>query len=73
MKIILPAYDVPPIVDGKWDATWYEKLKLLTDLVNELDARGVLDMPDVDNSTPITNTQVLIYNSTSKKLTPGAN
>lgn len=35
--------------------------------------RGVLDTPDVDNSTPITNGQVLIYNSTSKKLTPGAN
>lgn len=38
-----------------------------------LGARGVLDLPDVDNSTPITNTQVLIYDSTAKKLKPGAN
>lgn len=39
-----------------------------------LDARGVLDAPDVDNATtPITNNQVLVYNSTSKKLVPGAN
>lgn len=43
------------------------------DYFSYLDARGVLDAPDVDNSTPITNGQVLIYNSTTKKLTPGAN
>ena len=55
---------------------------LLGDVGNRGDARdrfaflfrrGVLDMPDVDNSTPITNGQVLVYNSTSKTLKPGAN
>lgn len=35
--------------------------------------RGVLDAPDVDNSTPITNAQVLVYDGTAKKLKPGAN
>lgn len=38
-----------------------------------LGARGVLDATDVDNSTPITNGQVLVYDSTAKKLKPGAN
>ncbi|BBB99398.1 hypothetical protein [Bradyrhizobium elkanii] len=38
-----------------------------------LGARGVLDAPDVDNSTPITNGQVLVYDGTAKKLKPGAN
>lgn len=38
-----------------------------------LGARGVLNMPDVDNSTPITNTQVLIYNAAAGKFKPGAN
>ena len=38
-----------------------------------LAARGVLDAPDVDNSTPITNAQVLVYDGTAKKLKPGAN
>jgi len=34
---------------------------------------GVLGQPDVDNSTPITNTQVLIFNSAAGKFKPGAN
>jgi len=43
------------------------------DFFGYLEARGVLDAPDVDNSTPITNGQVLVYDSTAKKLKPGAN
>jgi hypothetical protein len=38
-----------------------------------LGRRGVLESPDVDNSTPITNGQVLVYDSTALKLKPGAN
>lgn len=38
-----------------------------------LGRRGVLDLPDVDNSIPITNGQVLVYDSTALKLKPGAN
>jgi hypothetical protein len=34
---------------------------------------GVLGQPDVDNSTPIINTQVLIFNAASGKFKPGAN
>lgn len=43
------------------------------DFLGYLESRGVLDLPDVDNSTPIADTQVLIYNAISKKLKPGAN
>ncbi|MGX1418315.1 hypothetical protein [Bradyrhizobium elkanii] len=43
------------------------------DFLGYLESRGVLDAPDVDNSTPITNGQVLVYDSTAKKLKPGAN
>lgn len=45
---------------------WYE-------FFSNLLRRGVLDMPDVDNSTAITNGQVLVYDGTSKKLKGGAN
>lgn len=43
------------------------------DYLGYLDRRGVLDLSDVDNSTPITNTQVLIFNSAAGKFKPGAN
>ena len=60
--------DIPAIdpKTGKWTADWY-------DLLKGLERLGVLDMADVDNSTPITNTQVLVYDGTAKKLKPGAN
>lgn len=66
-KAILPAIDEPIVLSGGLcNPNWYA---FFTDLMK----RGVLDMPDVDNSTPITNTQVLIYDGTAKKLKPGAN
>lgn len=53
--------------DGKTvSQAWY-------DFFAYLEARGVLDAPDVDNSTAITNGQVLIFNSTAGKLKPGTN
>lgn len=67
MKIVLPGYDVPlALQTGVINPVWYE-------FFNNLMKRGVLDMPDVDNSTPITNAQVLVYDSTAKKLKPGSN
>lgn len=63
-KFEAPGQNVPiQRPDGSIDPVWYEFLT----------KRGVLDMPDVNNSTPITNGQVLVYNGTSRKLTPGAN
>lgn len=69
MKIVpKPGRDVPVLgVDGRsisdaWDAFF-----------SFLERRGVLDATDVDNSTPITNGQVLVYDSVAKKLKPGAN
>ncbi len=43
------------------------------DFYGYLEARGVLDAPDVDNSTAITNGQVLIFNTAAGKLKPGTN
>ncbi|MGJ5022334.1 hypothetical protein [Bradyrhizobium oligotrophicum] len=66
-KAVLPAPDEPVVIGaGLCNPIWYA---FFTDLLR----RGVLDMPDVDNSTPITNTQVLVYDGTTKKLKPGAN
>lgn len=66
-KAILPGADVPLVIGGGlMNPTWYA---FFSDLLR----RGVLDMPDVDNSTPITNTQVLVWNSTASKFKPGAN
>lgn len=67
MKVVLPAQDEPLVLSGGVvNPIWYA---FFTAIVK----RGVLDMPDVDNSTAITNTQVLVYDSTAKKLKPGAN
>lgn len=69
-KIELPGHDVPLMLsDGLPNPDWYVKLKAMADAING----GVLGAIDVDNSTPITNGQVLVYNSTAKKLKPGAN
>ncbi|WP_425909034.1 hypothetical protein [Nitrobacter sp. TKz-YC02] len=65
MKIKPPGQDVPiQLADGSMEPLWYAFLT---------QKRNVLEADDVDNSTPITNGQALIYNSTTKKLTPGAN
>lgn len=67
MKVVLPAQDEPLVLSGGVvNPIWYVFFQNLV-------KRGVLDMSDVDNSTPITNGQVLVYDSTAKKLTPGAN
>lgn len=67
MKVVLPAHNEPLVIDGGLiNPIWYE-------FFNNLMRRGVLDMPDVNNSTPITNGQVLVFNGTTRKLTPGAN
>ena len=67
MKVVLPAQDEPIVLSGGVvNPTWYLFFQSLV-------KRGVLDMPDVDNSTAITNGQVLVWNSTAKKLKPGSN
>lgn len=67
MKVILPAHNEPiTMADGSINPTWYA-------FFSNLLRRGVLDLPDVDNSTPITNGQVLVYDGSSGKLKPGAN
>lgn len=67
MKVVLPAQDEPLVLSGGVvNPTWYVFFSALV-------KRGVLDMPDVDNSTAITNGQVLVWDSTAKKLKPGSN
>lgn len=67
MKIVLPGYDVPLVLQGgAINPVWYE-------FFNNLIKRGVLDMPDVDNTTPITNGQVLVWNGTDSVFKAGSN
>jgi hypothetical protein len=67
MKIVLPAQDEPLVLSGGGvNPIWYLFFQNLV-------KRGVLDMPDVDNSTPITDGEVLVYDGTAKKLKPGSN
>lgn len=80
-KIVLPGYDVPLVGPaGTVNPVWYECLQNIAAVANDLsgrtadlEARGVLDMPDVDNSTPITNGQVLVWNGTDSVFKPGSN
>lgn len=67
-KANLPAYDEPVILaNGHMNPNWYG-------FFTDLQKRGVLDMPDVDNTTtPIANNQVLVWNSAAGKFKPGAN
>lgn len=67
MKVVLPAQDEPLVLaGGVVNPIWYAFFSAMV-------KRGVLDLSDVDNSTAITNGQVLVYNSTAKKLKPGTN
>jgi hypothetical protein len=67
MKIVLPGYDVPIVLQGGVvNPVWYE-------FFDNLVKRGVLLAPDVDSSAPITNGQVLVYDAATKKMKPGAN
>ena len=61
----LPGNDVP-VVDpktGLMSQSWYEYFQ---------SRKGLANLPDVSTTAP-TNGQVLIYNSTTKLWTPGAN
>jgi len=74
MKIILPGYDVPMMLQGGViNPIWYERLQALANKVNKLDARGLLDAPDVNNTTPITDGQVLVWDDTDGVFKPGTN
>jgi hypothetical protein len=66
MKISAPGQNVPiQLPDGSMDPLWYAFLT---------QKRNLLDADDVDNKTvPIANLQVLVYDSATKKLKPGAN
>lgn len=64
-KINPPGPDVPiQLPNGSMEPLWYAYLT---------QKRNVLDSDDVNNSTPITNGQVLSWDSTAKKFKPNAN
>lgn len=67
MKVRIPPIDVPAIdpATGKWTVDYY-------DIIKGLERLGLLDLADVSTTAP-TNTQVLVWNSTTKLWTPGAN
>lgn len=66
-RIMIPPPDVAPIdpKTGRWTDDWY-------DIMKGLERLGVLDLADVSTTAP-TNTQVLIWNSTTELFEPGAN
>lgn len=66
MKIVVPAHNEPvSLPDGSMNPIWYQ-------FFTNLARRGVLDLPDVDNSTPIANTQTIRWNAAAMKFKPGA-
>lgn len=74
MKLVVLGYDVPFVQsNGLINPVWYEFLQNVASQINALNARGVLDMPDVDNTTPITNGQVLVWNGTDSVFKAGSN
>lgn len=66
-RVRIPPIDVPAIdlKTGRFVNDWY-------DVIKGLERLGLLDLFDVSTTAPL-NTQVLIYNSTSKTWVPGAN
>lgn len=70
----LPGADEPLVLsNGQVNPNWYAYLKANENTLRALRDGGLLGAIDVDNSTPITNTQVLIWDNTAKKFKPGAN
>lgn len=66
-RIRVPPIDVAAIdlSTGRFVADWY-------DVIKALEKVGLLDLADVSTTAP-SNTQVLTWNSTTSKWTPGAN
>lgn len=67
MRIRIPPIDVPAIdlTTGRFTPDWY-------DIIKGLERLGLVDLADVSTTAP-TNTQVLVWNDTTKLWTPGAN
>jgi hypothetical protein len=66
-RIRIPPPDIPAIdpATGRWTEPYY-------DIIKGLERLGLLDLADVSTTAPA-NTQVLIWNATSKQWAPGAN
>ena len=67
MRIRIPPIDIPAIdlATGRFTPDWY-------DIIKGLERLGLLDLADVSTTAP-TNGQVMIYDSTNKNFSPGAN
>lgn len=59
--------------DGSINPAWLTWLTRMFKVLQVVRTRGLLDLADVDNSTPITNGQVLVFDGTDQKFKPGAN
>jgi hypothetical protein len=64
---------LPSAATAPFPPVWFEYFKDLDAKVRELDARGILSLPGVSLPTPISNGQVLVFDSTSQTFIPGAN
>jgi hypothetical protein len=78
MKVTLPGQTTTVDAGAGVDPIWYEKLQAMAKIVNAYDALSprlaiLADVfSEIDPDT-LTNGQVLIWNSTSKKFEPGSN
>lgn len=73
MSITKPGPNVPVIMtNGLIDPVWNEFFEAVTKKINELDVRGLADLPDVESATP-SDGDVLIWVDANDQFEYGAN